>query len=133
MSLKQTVIKHYHEHVPRKRSPYTMKRFMMLSQDGLSDLTAQLASRAIGMQAVRVLVAMMERADFRNRVEETHKDLASRLGMTQQNISKAAIALRDAGLIDQLGNRRGMYRISPVLAWKGDVETLEAELEKRAA
>ena len=106
---------------------------MMLSQEGLSDLTAQLAARALGMQAVRVLIAMMERADFRNRVEESHKDLASRLGMSQQDVSKAAIALRDAGLIDQLGNRRGMYRISPRLAWKGDVETLDAELDKRRA
>ena len=50
---------------------------MLLSKDGLRELDARLADGSIGMQAVRVLVAMATSSDYENRVRMGQKDLAA--------------------------------------------------------
>jgi hypothetical protein len=120
-------VRQFIERRPRSKSPYRT-RFMMLSQDALVELQERLADKSIGMQAMRVLVAMMQSMDWENRVEEPQKAIAARLGMSPQEVYKASKALVDCGFIERMTNRRGWYRISPKLCWKGSVKNLEREL-----
>ena len=101
---------------------------MMVSQNGLQELQERLADRTLGIQAMRVLVAMMQTLDWENRVEEPQKELAARLGMSPQEVYKASKALVDCGFIERMAGRRGWYRVSPLLCWKGSVKNLEKEL-----
>lgn len=101
---------------------------MMLSQVGLSELEQRLADRSLGMQAVRVLVAMMAHMDWENRVDISQKELAVHLDMSSQEVSKASTALVQCGFLQRMQNRRGWYRVSPRLCWRGSVKNLEREL-----
>ena len=102
---------------------------MMLSQEGLEELQERLADRTLGIQAMRVLVAMMQSLDWENRVEPPAKELAARLNMSVQEVYKASKVLVECGFIERMANRRGWYRVSPRLCWKGSVKNLEKELE----
>lgn len=121
------------ERRPRLRNAYGRGGFMMISKAGLSELERRLADRSLGMQAVRVLVAMLDSADWENRVEASQKDLALNLGMSLSEVSKASRALLACGLIDRLVNRRGWYKINPRLAWMGSVESLNLALDRERA
>ena len=127
------VVKQYIERRPKPKSPYERGSFMMISQRGLSELEERLADRSLGMQAVRVLMAMLNSATYGNLVEASQKDISLRLGMSLSEVSKASHALMDCGLIDRMANRRGWYKINPRLAWKGNVESLEQALKAREA
>ena len=106
---------------------------MLLSAAGLDELDLRLADRSLGMQAVRVLVAMARSCDYENRVRAGQKDLAAHLGMDQSDVSKAVRALVSCGLIEQPESSRGYYRISPWLLWKGSARTLKQALAERQA
>jgi transcription initiation factor IIE alpha subunit len=120
------------EHRKRAKSPYG-EHFMMLSQRGVAELAQRLADRSLGMQAVRTLVAMLEHMDFENRVDISQKDLALELEIDQSALAKASKALVECGFIERMANRRGWYRVSPRLCWKGSAKNLEAELSRQAA
>ena len=120
------------ERKQRAQSPYGV-HYMMLSQRGVSELSRRLADHSLGMQAVRTLVAMLEHMDFENRVEISQKDLALELEIDQSALAKASRALVEYGFIERMANRRGWYRVSPRLCWKGSTKTLTKELEKDAA
>jgi DNA-binding MarR family transcriptional regulator len=102
---------------------------MMLSQRGVCELSERLGDGTLGMRAVRTLVAMLGHMDFYNRVEISQKDLALELGMDQSGLAKASRELMECGFIERMANRRGWYRVSPRLCWKGSVKTLAKELE----
>lgn len=104
---------------------------MMLSQDGLAELEGRLADRTLGIQAIRVLVAMMQGLDWENRVEPPQKEIAFRLGMSVQEVYKASKVLVECGFVERMANRRGWYRVSPKLCWKGSVKNLETALTER--
>ena len=124
-------IRQFIERKPKKASPYRT-RFMMLSQEGLEELQERLADRTLGIQAMRVLVAMMQSLDYENRVDPPQKEIAFRLGMSVQEVYKASKTLIECGFIERMANRRGWYRVSPRLCWKGSVANLEKELAKAA-
>ncbi len=126
-------VRNFFEQKPRKvRSPYGT-RFMMLSQEALRELDERLASHDLKMTSLRTLVAMLRHMDFENRVDISQKDLALDLGISQSDLSKASRSLVEFGFIERMANRRGWYRVSPRLCWKGSVKTLEAELARQAA
>ncbi len=106
---------------------------MLLSKAGLRELDARLADRSLGMQAVRVLVAMSTSVDFENRVRMGQKDLAAHLEMDQSSVSKAVRSLVGLGFIEAPEHSRGYYRVSPRLLWQGGAKTLKRALEERAA
>ena len=112
--------------------PYGSGGFMMLSKAGLRELDLRLADRTLGMQAIRVLVAMAQSIDYENRAHMGQKDLAAHLGMAQQNVSAAIQDLVACGFVDRPAGR-GYYRISPRLLWKGSARTLKAALADREA
>lgn len=118
----------------RMKAPRASNDDWMVWDEGLAELEERLNDRSLGMQAVRVLMAMLNSAGYENLVEASQKDLSIRLGMSLSEISKASHALMACGMIERLANRRGWYRINPRLAWKGNVESLEQALAaKRAA
>ena len=123
----QVVVKNFFELKPKPRSSYG-NRFMQLSQDGVAELSGRLADHTLGMQAVRVLLAMIEELDWQNRCEAPQKELAFKLGMSAQDVSKASTALVETGFIERMANRRGWYRVSPKLCWKGDIKDQRAAL-----
>ncbi len=113
--------------------PYGAEGFMLISRDGLTEPDRRLADRSLGMQAVRVLVAMLQSCDYGNRVCMGPKDLASHLAMDQAAVSKATRSLVECGLIERPETSRGYYRINPFLLWKGSASALKQEIEKRRA
>jgi hypothetical protein len=126
-------VRQFIEARPKKaRSPYGTQ-FMMLSQRGVTELSERLADHTITMVSLRTLVAMMAHMDWENRVEISQKDLALELGVAQTHLAKASRTLMECGFIERMANRRGWYRVSPRLCWKGDVKHLARELEQQAA
>ena len=128
----QVEVRQFIERRPKARSPYGNK-FMMLSQRGVEELSERLADRTLGLQALRVLFAMMQSLDWENRVQCSQKDLGLSLGMSSQEVSKASRLLAECGFIERIENRRGWYRVSPRLCWRGSVKNLEAALRDREA
>lgn len=103
---------------------------MLTSYVGLDELLERTGDRSLGMQAVRVLIAMMAECDYGNQVRCGHKDIARKLGMAQSHVSKAIRDLVSVGFIEQTSDR-GRYVISPKLCWKGDEDSLRAALAAR--
>jgi transcription initiation factor IIE alpha subunit len=125
-------VRQFIERKPRPKNAYGV-RFMMLSQDAVGELSERLADHSIGMQAMRVLLVMIGSLDYENRVEAPQKEIACRLGMSQGEVSKASAALVECGFIERMANRRGWYRVSPRLCWRGSVKNLDAALREREA
>jgi hypothetical protein len=106
---------------------------MMFSQEGWAELDARLADRSIGMQAVRVLVAMLRSVEVHdnNRVRMGRKDLARELGMYPANVSAAIRQLVDCGFVEAPQYKFGYYTISPCFAWYGKTDALRDALRAR--
>lgn len=115
----------------RQAHPYQRRGFLQVSLEGLEELEARFADHTLGMQAVRVLVAMARRADFENRVWVSQKDLGAHLKMSQSEVSAAQGRLAECGFLRRSGPR-GFYSISPKLLWKGSARTLKAALAEAA-
>lgn len=115
----------------RRKHPYRAERFMLASYVGLEELLARMGDRSLGMQAMRVLVAMMADCDYENRVRPGQKDLARKLGMAQTHVSKAIRDLIACGFVENPNNDRGRYMLSPRLCWKGDDDSLRRALSER--
>lgn len=118
---------------PRVAHPYVGDGFLLLSIAGLAELDNRLADRSLGMQAVRVLVAMARVCDYENRVRAGQKDLAAHLKMDQSDVSKAVRSLIACKMVEPPEHSRGYYRISPFLLWKGSGRTLKKAMESRQA
>lgn len=117
--------------VSRKAAhPYGQGAYMMLSVGGVGELRERLVDGSLGMQAVKVLMAMIECADYENRIEADQSRLCEMSGMKQSAVSRASRQLMDCGLIERSKYRRGWYRLSPNLAWKGGATNLEKALKE---
>ena len=125
-------VRQFIERRPRAKSPYG-ENFMMLSQRGGAELGERLGDRTVTMVGLRVLVAMLRHMDFENRVDISQKELALELEIAQTHLAKASRTLMECGFIERMANRRGWYRVSPKLCWKGSVKNLERELAERPA
>ena len=115
----------------RRRHPYGIMMYTQLSFIGLRELEARLSDGSIGMQAMRVLTAMIAACDYENVVHKGQKDLARELEMAQQHVSRAVRALLECGFLEQPGSSRGYYVVSPRLCWKGGEESLRRALAER--
>ena len=106
---------------------------MLFSQEGMSELQERLSDRTLGMQAVRVLWAMLNSVELHgdNRVRAGRKDLARILDMSESNVSGAIRQLIDCGFIEAPKLRFDPYTVSPRFAWYGRTEDLRAALKQR--
>ena len=106
---------------------------MLFSGEGMDELHERLADRSLGMQAVRVLFAMLRTVKLHdgNRVQAGRKDLAKMLGMTESNVSGAIRQLVDCGFVEPPKLKFSPYTISPRFAWYGKTEDLRDALKAR--
>lgn len=109
------------------------KVLMMISGEGVAELEARMADRSLGMQAVRVLFAMLGTVKLHggNQVQAGRKDLARQLGMTESNVSAAVKKLVECGFVEPPRLRFSPYTISPRFAWYGATKDLKVALKDR--
>lgn len=117
---------------PKYAGPWEV--MMMFSGEGVNELDARLADHSLGMQAVRVLFAMLKSVEIHdgNRVRAGRKDLARMLGMNEANVGKAIRQLIDCGFVEQPKLKFSPYVISPRFAWYGRTEDLRCALRDRS-
>ena len=104
---------------------------MQISFEGMHELHERLADHTLGMQAVRVLLAMLQHMESDNACRAGVKDLARLLEMNQSDVSKALKKLVECGFLEPPEMRFSPYRVSPRFAWKASVDKLKAALKDR--
>lgn len=104
---------------------------MQLSGEGMAELSARLADKSLGMQAVRVLFACLLSASKENEVRAGRKDLARELGMAESNVHKALRDLVACGFLEPPTLRFAPYVISPRFFWKSNTGDLKRALAAR--
>ena len=104
---------------------------MQQSYVGIEELLNRLIDKSLGVQSIKVLLAMVADCDYENRVHAGAKDIARRTEMAESHVSTAIKALVDCGFVERRANSRGRYTISPTLCWKGGEESLRAALSER--
>lgn len=116
---------------PRYDGPW--QAMMMFSGEGIEELDARLKERRLGMQAVRVLVAMCKSVKVHtdNRVRAGRKDLAKSLAMREGNVSGAIKQLVDCGFIEKPKLKFDAYTLSPRFFWYGTSDALRVALKER--
>lgn len=104
---------------------------MQLSGEGIAELSARLADKSLGMQAIRVLFACMSSANRENEVRAGRKDLSQELGMAESNVHKALQALVECGFLEKPKLRYSPYVISPRFFWRSTNAELKQALASR--
>ena len=121
-----------HYHPPRRyRGPWSI--MMQMSGEGLRELEECLTRHDFGMQAVRVLFAMLGSLEVHggNRVRAGRKDLARLLEMDEAAVSKAIKRLVECGFVEAPALRFSPYVVSPRFAWNGTTHDLKTALGDR--
>lgn len=104
---------------------------MQISIEGMAELRERLADHSLGMQAVRVLLEMLEHMNRENECRAGVKDLARLLEMDQSDVSKALKKLVECGFVEAPSLKFAPYVVSPRFAWKASVDKLKAALKDR--
>ena len=105
-----------------KQNPYSTG-WIMNSQEALELLATD---EDLTKEAFRVLIFLMARLDFENWIQVTQKEIAEKLNMHKQNISRA-ISLLESKEIILRGPKVGRsyaFRLNPYFGWKGKVKNL---------
>lgn len=115
----------------RYRGPW--RGLMQISVEGMLELQDRMSDRTLGVQAIRVLWAMLNSVQVHdgNRVHAGRKDLARILAMDESDISKAIRKLIDCGFVEQPKFRFSPYVISPSFAWYSRTPDLKRALKDR--
>ena len=106
-----------------KKNPYSTG-WIMNSQEALELLATD---EDLTKEAFRVLIFLMARLDFENWIQITQKDIAEKLNIHKQNISRAISLLEFKGIIlrgPKIG-RSNAFRLNPNFGWKGKVKNLD--------
>ena len=106
-----------------KKNPYSTG-WIMNSQEALELLATD---EDLTKEAFRVLIFLMARLDFENWIQITQKDVAEKLNIHKQNISRAISLLESKGIIlrgPKIG-RSNAFRLNPHFGWKGKVKNLD--------
>ena len=88
---------------------------MQVSFEGMAELRERLADHTLGMQAVRVLLEMLQHMNAQNECRAGVKDLARLLEMNQSDVSKALKRLVECGFVEAPALRFSPYVVSPDL------------------
>lgn len=113
--------------------PYGAEGYMIISDKGMAEMQQRMADKTLGLQAVRVLFAMMDACEQRNRCMIGQKQLVDDLGMRQSAVSRALGELLACGFLERPTSIRGFYAVSPHFAWRGTTKALIEEMKRRAA
>ena len=105
-----------------KHNPYA-KGWIMNSQEALELLATD---EDLTKEAFRVLMFLMARLDFENWIQVSQKEIAEKLNMHKQNISRAIKLLQSKEILIR-GPKIGKsyaFRLNPDFGWKGKVKNL---------
>ncbi len=106
-----------------KHNPYA-KGWIMNSQEALELLATD---EDLTKEAFRVLMFLMARLDFENWIQVSQKEIAEKLNMHKQNISRAVKLLQSKEILIR-GPKIGKsyaFRLNPDFGWKGKVKNLD--------
>lgn len=105
-----------------KKNPYSTG-WIMNSQEALELLATD---EDLTKEAFRVLIFLMARLDFENWIQITQKEIAEKLNIHKQNVSRAISLLESKGILlrgPKVG-RSYAFRLNPYFGWKGKVKNL---------
>jgi hypothetical protein len=83
--------------------------------------------RKIGAEAKNVLLFLLGKIDYDNKVAISQIEIARELEMKRQNVSRAIKALIDARVLEVMDpqrKRRQRLRVNDEYAWRGNLQTL---------
>jgi len=106
-----------------KRNPYA-KGWVMNSQEALELLATD---KELTGENYRVLLFLLSRLDFENWIQITQSEIAEKLDLKKQNVSRAISLLNSKGILlrgPKVG-RSYAFRLNPYFGWKGKVKNLE--------
>jgi biotin operon repressor len=106
--------------VPAKRRNAFGQGWVAMGQGPM----AELAKSKLGLQAHRVMWALLARLDFENLINVSQADVARDLGMDRAAVSRAIAQLVDEGavLAGPTVGRNRTYRLNPHYGWKGSAK-----------
>ena len=96
--------------------------FVKVFRDGPLETLA--ADRSLTGEALRVMLCVIHRMDYENRVDLVQIEVAERLGIQPPNVARAIKKLLDAGWLERHKepHRGYVYRVPSKLAWVGTPE-----------
>ena len=93
-----------------------------------------LVSKNLDSKAIHVLYCFMNLSQYSNHIGIDQKTLAENTGLSVKTIQRAIQELKDINIIipykDAQDNRRNVYIINPVVAWKGKIKNIHETVKK---
>jgi len=112
-----------------KHNPYATG-WIMNSQEALEILASD---SELSKEAYKVLIFLMSRLDFQNWINIFQKEIAEKLNIKKQNVSRA-ISLLESKEILLRGPKIGKsysFRLNPYFGWKGKTINLDKYREEK--
>lgn len=109
--------------VSKKNNPYG-KGWIMNSQEALEELAED---KELTGETLRIFLLLSARLDFENWIQISQKEIAEKLGMKKQNVSRSMKILESKSIILKIeaSGRSNAYRLNPHYGWKGKVRNLD--------
>jgi hypothetical protein len=114
---------------PKRKNGFQVGGWVAMAQGPMMEL----AKANVGLEAMRVMFALVANLDFENWINLNQAQLASTLGMDRQNFGRALKRLiaEDVILQGPKVGRNGTYRLNPSYGWKGSAKGHNAALQAR--
>lgn len=94
---------------------------------GFQKTFAELAQKPLGGEATKVLLLILGELDYGNRVKTPQVEMARKLGIRKQNVSRAIkVLVREKVLLEEKLNDKSKreLKLNPIYAWKGKLKHL---------
>lgn len=95
------------------------KRWFAMAQDPIGELAER--RKEVGAEGLAVFLLICSALDYENEIIISQSDVAARLGMAKQSVSRAFKKLLAIGVIKEsrrFGNMKS-YQLNPTFGWKG--------------
>lgn len=102
---------------------------------GFQDAFAELARKRLGSEAQTVLFLILGHVEYNNLIKITQAEMARRLGMKKQNVSRAVAKLVEKGVLqveEQHKKYKRELKLNDEYAWKGKLKHVEKRQKARA-
>lgn len=94
---------------------------------GFQKTFAELAQKSLGGEATKVLLLILGEMDYGNLVKTPQVEMARKLGIRKQNISRAIrVLVKEQVLLEERLHEKGkrQLRLNHTYAWKGNLKHL---------
>lgn len=112
----------YNINVSLRRPKIQSEAFIMIYQE----IGKKILEGDISLSAVKLFYYMANHMQFENFIGIDLKTISENIKMPLSTVKEAMRDIKDMGLVisikDNFDNRRNVYRINPVVAWKGKVK-----------